>query len=603
MKRKVIIFIFLFAPFLLKAQFDFNTVVPQRPVVSGESFQVQYIFREAEKIGNFKAPVFNHFRFVSGPNQYTGSVATAKGIKPLKNFVYTLEAKNPGRFIIPGAMATVNGKPVKSNDVVLEVISRENAVKLFDRNSGDVNSDYVLRPGEEPYEKIRQNLFLKVVVDRTSCFAGEPVLAIFKLYSRLESNSDIVKNPGFYGFTVYDMVNLADKQMNTEKLNGKIFDVHTIREVQLYPLQAGTFIIDPMEVKNKIEFTRSAINKKTEQQIVEGLQGNGPEETENENMEVFETSMHTEPVTIRVNPVPVKNKPTAFNGAVGAFAISASAMKNRIARNEEGVFEISIRGNGNFTQLSTPSIDWPAGIEGFEPVVRDSLDKTKLPLAGSRVFRYAFICNQPGLYHLPAVILSFFDPRNNMYKTVSTATIPVEISNEEKKNTITEERKESIADKNARASRVAAGIVILLVIIVLTYWILHKEKPAPVLMKEIAATATMDEILAPVSNNILVSDKEFFTLLQQLIWKFLGDRLDLAGSSVNKEILFSRLRQDGVREEVVEKLQIILAGCEIGMFTGASPGINRENLLIETKEVLPEISKCLGMPLGQAPEN
>lgn len=600
MKRKLTIFILLITPFLLRAQVVFNTVVPQQPVVAGESFQVQYIFREAEKIGNFKAPVFAHFRFVSGPNQYSGSVATANGLKPLRNYVYTLEAIRPGRFIIPGAMATVNGKAVKSNDVVLEVISKEKAAKLFDRNSGDPNSDYVLRPGEDPYEKIRQNLFLKLVVDRTNCFAGEPVLAIFKLYSRLESNSDIVKNPGFYGFTVFDRVNLADKQASTERVNGKVFDVHTIREVQLFPLQAGTFTIDAMEIKNKIEFSHSSINKKTEQQIVEGMQVNTNEDAENANTEVFETNMHTEPVAIRVMPVPVKNKPTAFNGAVGAFAISASAGKDQIAKNEEGVFEITISGNGNFTQLSAPSIDWPDGMEGFEPMVRDSLDKTKLPLAGSRTFRYAFICNQSGLYHLPAVNFSFFDPRNNNYKTVSTTTIPVEISNEEKKNTISVERKESIAGKNAVASRVAAGIVILLVILVLTYWILHKDKPAPAVKKVIAAPPTVDEILAPARNHIYISDKEFCTLLQQLIWKYLGDVLGLAGSSVNKEILFSRLKQEGVKDEVIAKLQKILSSCDMGMFTGASHGINKDNMVIETKEVLEEINSRLNDSDSQA---
>ena len=604
MKRKVIIFILLVAHFLSRAQVSFNTMVPQQPVVAGESFQVQYIFRDAEKIGNFKAPVFAHFRFVSGPNQYSGSVATANGIKPQRNFVYTLEAVKPGRFIIPGAVATVNGSVVKSNDVVLEVISKEKSRKLQDRNSGDINSEYVLRPGEDPNEKIRQNLFLKLVVDRTHCFAGEPVLAIFKLYSRLESNSDIVKNPGFYGFTVHDMVNLADKQISTERVNGKIFDVHTIREVQLYPLQAGTFTIDAMEIKNRIEFSRSSINKKTEQQIVEGMQGHTNEEAIHANTEIFETSMHTEPVTIRVMPVPDKNKPGAFNGAVGIFTISASALKSQMAKNEEGVFEIRISGSGNFTQLSALSIDWPDGIEGFEPVVRDSLDKTKLPLEGSRAFRYPFICNQPGLYHLPALSFSFFDPRNHMYKTISTTAIPVEISKQEKKTTLLEMnhkagRKESIAGKNALASRVAAGIVILLVIFVLTYWILQKDKK-PTVVKN--APPTIDEMLAPVMNPIHDSDREFCVLLQQLIWKWLGNRLSLAGSSMNKEILFSRLLQEGVKEEVVGKLKKILSSCDIGIFTGASSDLNKDNMLKETKEVLEGINSRLNEASGQTLE-
>src|SRR5258705_12793802 len=130
MKKISTILISILTPFLLKSQVVFKTIVPLQPVIAGESFQVQYVFQEAGKITNFKAPSFTHFRFVSGPNQYSGSVATIHGEKPLRNFVYTLEAIKPGPFIIPGAVATKNGKAIKSNDVVLEVISKEQATKL-----------------------------------------------------------------------------------------------------------------------------------------------------------------------------------------------------------------------------------------------------------------------------------------------------------------------------------------------------------------------------------------------------------------------------------------------------------------------------------------
>jgi len=364
-------------------------------------------------------------------------------------------------------------------------------------------------------------------------------------------------------------------------------------------LQPGIFTIDPMEIKNKVEFSHSIVNKKTEQEIVEGMTGNSDEDVKNKNIEVYETNLHTEPLAIRVKPVPVKNKPAAFNGAVGAFGISAEARKNRIAKNEEGVFEITISGNGNFTQLNAPEIDWPDGIEGFEPVVSDSLDKTQLPLAGSRTFRYTFICNRPGLYHLPAVSFSFFDPHNNTFKTVSTTVEDVEINNEEKKNTITAERKESIAGKNARASRVAAGIVIILVIIVLTYWILHKDKPAPPVKKEMETPPSVDEILSPANDLIHVSDKEFYSGLQQFIWKYLGLRLGLDGSTGNKEVLFSKLKRQGVRDEIITDLQKILAYCELGMFAGATLDINKDKMLADAKQVLEAINLRLNNSVGQ----
>ena len=246
------------------------------------------------------------------------------------------------------------------------------------------------------------------MVDKRSCFIGEPVLATFKLYSRLESKSDIVKNPGFYGFTVHDMVNLSDKQVVPENVNGKAFDVHTIRKVQLYPLQAGVFTIDAMEVKNNIEFSRSTVNKKTEQEIVEGVLGNNESDEKKGNTEAFESSMSTEPVTINVKPLPDKTKPISFEGATGLFTISAEAVKNKLSREEGDMLEITISGKGNFVQLNAPAVQWPKGMEGFEPSVKDSLDKSASPLTGSRTYRYPFVSATAGEYTIPGITFSFF---------------------------------------------------------------------------------------------------------------------------------------------------------------------------------------------------
>ena len=39
-----------------------------------------------------------------------------------------------------------------------------------------------------------------------------------------------------------------------------------VRKVQLYPLRHGIFNIDAMEVQNKVEFSKSAVSKKTERE-------------------------------------------------------------------------------------------------------------------------------------------------------------------------------------------------------------------------------------------------------------------------------------------------------------------------------------------------
>src|SRR5438876_1062709 len=82
---------------------------------------------------------------------------------------------------------------------------------MFFSPAGNGEPPYFLAIGEDPFRKIRENLFLKLFVDKQNCFIGEPLVATFKLYSRLQSRSNVIKNPGFYGFSVYDMINVNDQ--------------------------------------------------------------------------------------------------------------------------------------------------------------------------------------------------------------------------------------------------------------------------------------------------------------------------------------------------------------------------------------------------------
>ena len=587
MKKAAFIFKLLLFAITAQAQVSFKTIVPQMPVVSGESFQVQYIIEDGDKTMNVKPPAFTNFRFVAGPNIYLGSVSTSDGAKPLSNAVYTLEAMRPGKFIVPGATIVVNGKLIRSNDAMVLVISKEEAVKRFNKENGINNSDYFLRPGENGCEKIRQNLFVKVMVDRKNCYVGEPVLATFKLYSRLESKSDIIKNPGFYGFTVYDMVNLADKEMVTEKVNGKDFDVHTIRKVQLYPLQTGIYTIDAMEVKNKVEFSKSAVNKKTEQEIVEGLFRNNDTETPKEGTEVFETTISTEPVVINVKPVPEKNKPANFAGATGQFTITATLQNSNLSKNEQGFLEIAITGRGNFIQINAPAVQWPVGVEGFEPVVKDEIDKTKSPLTGRRIFRYPFVCASAGTYKIAPVNFSFYNTDSNNYAATATKDIQFSVSNEDKKKLFVAEHKTSIAERSEKADRVAGGIVVLLVLLILLYWIfIRKEAVTTIPVSQEPAKPTVEELLLPVQLLTSGEDKQFYTALHSVIWQFTGEQFNLSGSELNKRSLVVKMNTAGISSDTTERLIHVLEQCEAGMFTNVSLEQDKQSILSETKEVL-----------------
>lgn len=595
--KKAIAIACLLAGLSLRGQVNFRTVVPQQPVISGESFQVQYVLEGAGHAPVISTPSFRGFRLISGPNMYSGFITTAAGNIPVRNYVYTLEASRAGRFIIPGAVLNLGDKLINSPQSWVEIITPQDAVKFYNKKGEPVNPDYYLRPGEDPYRKIRDNLFLKVQVDRRSCRVGEPVLATFKLYSRLESKTDIEKNPGFYGFTVCDVVNLSDGQVTAEKINGKVYDVHTIRKVQLYPLQAGSYTIDPLEVRNRVEFSRSAVYKRTEQEIAEGMMGADREEPVDEGKAVFETVAATEPVSVEVRPLPVKAKPAGFSGAVGKFSIETKMPLTPLAKNEQGFLEIRISGKGNFTQLNAPELNWPAGLEGFEPVIKDELDKHAIPLNGSRTFRYPFVSATPGNYTIQPVSFSYFDTDSNSFRTVSTGSIPVDVSNRVNMapEPVPEMRKDSFEERNEKAARVAGGIAVFLVFGILLYWIFIRKDHKPVAqdIPEARTRFSADLFLEPAYIALEGDDTTFFRALQTSIWAFAAAQFGLSGSIMNKQQLAekmnSRLKDKSLSASFLE----VLEKCEAGIFTNARLEEDREVLLQRVRTVMDKAGEAL----------
>lgn len=587
MNRYTAILFFLLFTLTGSAQVVFKTIAPTSQVVAGESFRIQY-YVEGSTAHELIPPDFSPFRLVEGPDVYPGKVS-GSGIVS-RNYVYTLVAPAPGEYRIPGASLRTGGSLMQSSIARITVIP---ARVMEQMNKQNTPTGYYLAHGENAQDKIRKELFLRVNTDRRTCYVGEPVMVTYKLYSTLQSVSEIIKNPGFYGFTVHDMIGLQDQQLNTEMVNGKAFNVHTIRKLQLYPLQDGRFAIDPMEVKSTVEFSTTEQSKETQQRIVEGMMRGDDEVQQKEGNLIVENQTRTEPVEILVNPLPEKNKPADFNGAVGKFTVNASLEKSTMARNEEGFLVLTIDGKGNFIQLVAPEIEWPSGVEGFAAAVKDSLDREKMPLAGSRQFRYGFVSTAAGTYQLPSIRFSFFDPDSNRYRSLVTDPVQVTVTPELKKEALHEEHKLSIDELSQRKSRIAIIVVFLLVSAVLAYWAL-KKKPAE--KKPVVAEVQKPDIVGvfAAAEEVIQSEGAIFcAALLRCVWDYFQPFTAITGSARNKENLYALLREKGIAATDIDTLAAIFTTCETGIYTHAVPGRSNEELLIETRAVVERLNPVL----------
>jgi len=439
-------------------QVKFTTVVSSQDVGKSDYLQVEFVVENAKQIDEMNPPDFAGFRVAQGPIQSSGMSIVNGNMSQYKALSFVLEPIKTGKFTIGGATATVDGKHMQSNAVTVTVhpggsgsagsspqpsqspfggnpfggnpFFQPSMPDPFGSDAGDVDRDYVLKPGENPKDKIKKGLFVKVLVDKNSCYVGEPIVATYKLYTRVSSESRITKQPSLNGFSVYDMIDPSQDAVSVERLNGKNYTVHTIRKAQLIPLQSGTIDLDQVEVDNTVHFVKSmghgggghggnSIRDLLDAMTDEG--GYGPEVDE-------KVTLDTKPLPITVKPLPDAGKPAGFNGAVGSFSVEASVDHKSLAADDEATLHLVVKGKGNLPMITAPVVNWPSGFTAFDPTAKEDVNKTVAPMAGSKSFDYVFTPDVAGHYTIPQIDFPYFDPASQTYKTAETQPMDIQVT-------------------------------------------------------------------------------------------------------------------------------------------------------------------------------
>jgi hypothetical protein len=152
----------------------------------------------------------------------------------------------------------------------------------------------------------------------------------------------------------------------------------------------------------------------------------GPEVEEN-------MTVATKPLTITVKELPEDNKPADYNGAVGSFSITASLTNRNLAAQDDATLQLVVKGKGNLPVINAPQVTWPSGIEAFDPAAKEDVNKTTVPMSGSKTFSYVFTARTPGHYTIPPVNFSYFDPATHTYKKASTEPLDLQVGPSVKK--------------------------------------------------------------------------------------------------------------------------------------------------------------------------
>lgn len=588
-------------------------------ILQDELIKLQFNIENADEVQQFVPPSFKGCKIVEGPHHTAGTSAINGVVNNYVSFVYIIQPEVPGNYSLSGASAKINNRRFVFNTIRFKVNQAKHNNNQYNFQSQryddvlqqNLYSDYILRKGEDIHNKIRQNLFIKVDVNKNHCYEGEPVVATYKLYTRLRSESKVSKRPSFNGFSVYDIVDPSSVPSTIETLNGKDFNVYLIRKSQLFPLQSGILELDPAEVENSISFLSAEKAMKDKgAHLPELLRYFESDDVSHEGIVTENVNIKSNPLAVTVKALPASAKPASFNGAVGDFSIEATINKKEITLNDEALLRIIIKGEGNFGIINAPAVHWPKDIEAYEPEIKEDVLRTVVPMRGYKTFAFTVMPKRTGKIKIAPVEFSYFDPQVNQYKTAKTDSIFINAVPAAQKNlyngsVVTEKENTKIKTNRFWIMGVAAGLLVLFGFILFRYIRLPFSAPAAKVVKKDSRLETMpvnQEELQPafLSNPLFrtrlmliqQNGQGFYSELGKALWNYMNERLQIPpGTHLSKKNIEEQLKIKGFDDIIIAQFQLLAQQCEVALYTPVINEAEMQSVYDLAEDLLDSISK------------
>jgi len=396
MLKKIFLSTFLlFLVSQLGAQVTFQTKVSKNRMGINERLKVSF---EMNKNGdNFRPPKFEGFRVVGGPNQSTSNTWINGKRSFSRTYTYFLNPTRKGTLKIGQATIKIDGEIYKTSPAQVEVTD---AVKT--PNQGG-NADYIAD----------QNVHLVAEVSNGRPYLNEAFTVVYKLYYTSQigiSNVNEVESPSYADFWSH-LIPIQKLEMKQGVYKGETYNYVTWRKAVLYPQKTGELVIEPLTLNinvqvpsNRRDIFGQRINRQVPKVITAGKR------------------------IIKVKPLPEKNKPIGFTGAVGSFDLSYSLNKKVLKASESFQATLKVSGRGNLKLFGLPKITVPATLEVYEPEHTESIKTNLLGMQGSIQDTYTIVPEFQGNYPIPGVSFSYFDPNKQSYVTLSSKEYMVNVN-------------------------------------------------------------------------------------------------------------------------------------------------------------------------------
>lgn len=550
----------------VSAQVQFDAKVSKNRLGINERLRVDF---EMNQDGdNFRPPSFENFRVVGGPNQSISNSWINGKRSFSKTYSYFLAPQKTGKITIGQATIDVKGETYKTPPVEVVVTSAVEVPK--DGN----NADYVAS----------ENVHLIADISKTDPYLNEAITVTYKLYVShdvsITSQWREIDTPKYADFWSQNIDNRNNYKVYEGKFNGEDYRYVILRTTVLYPQKTGELEIEPLTLDIPID-----------------VQGNRRDIFGRRVMERVNKTISAGKRTINVKPLPLTGKPDGFNGAVGDFQFDVTTNKTTLNANESLEMEVKVSGKGNLKLFTTPKLKLPSSLEVYEPEHSENVTTNINGMQGSISDSYTIVPQFKGTYPIQPLSFSFFDPKSEKYKTITSKEFTIEVENGPltaggAQNTQNDHKKQVVLSSdnfkyiklNANLEPIVQepffksplfwsllGGPFLLIPIFILAGKKRKERLADVEGNKLRkANKLAKKYLSEAKRNIS-NPIAFYESLERALHNYLKAKLNIETSEMEKGLISQMLLDRKVETQTVENFIGILKSCEFARYASSSP--------------------------------
>ena len=493
-------------------------------------------------------------------------------------YSYTLAATQPGDVTIPAIQAQAGGQLLSSQPLRVRVTPQSAAAAAA---------------------AVSNIAFIRLVVPKTEACVGEGIPVEMQLYYR---NVEGVQMPQLKaeGFSVGQS---AEPTQGQTQVGGVPYNLVVFR-TSVTPARSGELTLGPVECDLTLLIPG---------QRRDAFDPFGMFSTHQRRR----TKLQSEPVIMRVLPLPTESVPPSFTGAVGAFNMTVTAAPTNVAVGDPITVKVNISGRGRLDAFKLPEQSQWRDFNKYEATKKiDGADA--LGLAGTVAFEQVITPQNHEVRELAPLEFSFFDPEQKQYRTLTGPAIPLAVRNAAvaaapppvptnaaanaeapPADDILHIRPQFAAGSGAALlvrSPWFIGLQVVPVIAWLALFISRKRRESlannPRLRRQREVAAKIRDGLKELHSLAAAQNSDqFFATLFRLLQEQIGERVDMPASAITEAVIDERLRHGNLPTATVDELHDLFQMCNQARYAPQKTSQELSAIIPRAETVLRELQR------------